>query len=386
MWSMGVDIEFADFDVDPTNPESMLMYNIQGSIAQYNKAKILANSKRGRIAKAKKGEFPSSRRLYGYTFKKETVTPEINEEEKSVLIQMKDMLLYEGMSSNERAKHLSKIGIPALLVMHGIKQFVQVNGKKKQIPRPREEWILIKIPQIWNHETKNLILEALKKNTRNFGRKSKDYVLKGKVKCGRCGGTCGSGITSKTKSGIYKYYSCSNKRRKSYINGVKIITCEGKNWRVDIVDEVFWKWFKNEVPLPLKQFENYLLNKNMRNESTSLKSENVRNQLKRLSSEQDKYILLFGKIKISEKQYDDFTQPIVRQISYLENELVKITQIEESIDNSLDIYNVTLNFTRAFRELLETRLNTSEKRILIDYFIDEVIFLTDNNELKVVFK
>ncbi|WP_258954592.1 recombinase family protein [Bacillus safensis] len=268
---------------------------------------------------------------------------------------------------------------------YGRTEVVQVNGEKKQVPRPREEWILIKIPQIWSHETRDMILEALKKNTRNFGRKSKDYVLKGKIKCGRCGGTCGSGITSKTKSGIYKYYSCSNKRRKTYINGVKIITCEGKNWRVDIVDEVFWKWFKNEVPLPLKQFEKYLLNTNLSYESTSLKSENVRNQLKRLSSEQDKYILLFGKNKISEKQYDDFTRPIVRQISYLENELVKLKQIEAAMDSSLDIHNLILNFTRAFRELLETKLNTSEKRILIDYFIDEVI-LTDNNELKVIFK
>ncbi|ANT56227.1 recombinase family protein [Bacillus altitudinis] len=59
IWSMGVDIEFVEFEVDPTNPESMLMYNIQESIAQYNKAKILANSKRGRTVKAKKGEFPS---------------------------------------------------------------------------------------------------------------------------------------------------------------------------------------------------------------------------------------------------------------------------------------------------------------------------------------
>ena len=139
------------------------------------------------------------------------------------------------------------------------------------------------------------------------------------------------------------------------------------------------------MPLPLKQFEKYLLNTNLSYESTSLKSENVRNQLKRLSSEQDKYILLFGKNKISEKQYDDFTRPIVRQISYLENELVKLKQIEAAMDSSLDIHNLILNFTRAFRELLETKLNTSEKRILIDYFIDEVI-LTDNNELKVIFK
>ncbi|CUB23545.1 hypothetical protein BN2127_JRS3_03493 [Bacillus safensis] len=56
----------------------------------------------------KKGEFPSFKRLYGYTFNKESDKPEINEEEKAVLIQMKDMLLYEGMSSNEIASIFQK--------------------------------------------------------------------------------------------------------------------------------------------------------------------------------------------------------------------------------------------------------------------------------------
>ncbi len=164
VWSMGVDIEFIEFEVDPNNPESMLMYNIQGSIAQYNKAKILANSRRGRVQKARKGELPSFKRLYGYRYDKELKTLEINEEEEMILLEMIDMLLNQNMSCNQIAQELSKKGIPApngnvwyqttvtrILrnesytgnYYYGKTKVVQTNGEKKQVPRPKEEWILI---------------------------------------------------------------------------------------------------------------------------------------------------------------------------------------------------------------------------------------------------
>ncbi|WP_411801329.1 recombinase family protein [Bacillus atrophaeus] len=95
IWGMGVDIEFIEYEVNPHDPESMLMFNIQGSIAQYNKAKIHANSKRGRIAKAKKGELPSFKSLYGYKFNTKTDLPEYHEDEKEILLEMKDMLINE---------------------------------------------------------------------------------------------------------------------------------------------------------------------------------------------------------------------------------------------------------------------------------------------------
>lgn len=100
VWGLGADIEFVEFEIDPTNPESVFMYNIQGAVAQYNKAKILANSRRGRLQKAKRGEIPSFRRLYGYRHNKETQKLEINEDEYKILLLMKDLLLEKDYSCN----------------------------------------------------------------------------------------------------------------------------------------------------------------------------------------------------------------------------------------------------------------------------------------------
>ncbi|APJ11146.1 resolvase [Bacillus safensis] len=408
IWSMGVDIEFIEFEVDPTNPESMLMYNIQGSIAQYNKAKILANSKRGRTAKAKKGEFPSFKRLYGYTFNKETDKPEINEEEKAVLIQMKDMLLYEGMSSNEIAKHLSKIGVPAPEgetwhqasvsrmfnnldytgdFYYGKTKVVQVNGEKKQVPRPREEWILIKIPQIWSHETRDMILEALKKNTRNSGRKSNDYLLKNIVKCGRCGGSCGSGITSKTKSGIYKYYSCSNKRRKSYINGLKIINCEGKNWRVDIVDEVLWKWVVKLLRNPeffVEEFTNKTGTQQKIEQITASIGDNEK-RLSQVEQEITNYVLLFGKGKIDEAMFDNLTSSLNERKDQLRQDLILLSNTLESLKETSDKKGKIMKYIKSINKLLESKMETRDKRKVISLLIEKVI-LNEDDTMQIILK
>ncbi len=409
IWSMGVDIEFVEFEVDPTNPESMLMYNIQGSIAQYNKAKIHANSKRGRITKARKGEFPSFKRLYGYTFNKETDLPEINEEEREILLEMKSMLLEKGLSCTQIAKTLSKKGIKSpdkeiwyqttvsrILknedytgnFYYGKSKVVQKNGKKKQVPTKREDWILIKIPAIWTSEDREEILKKIKSNSKDKnGRKTRDYLLKGKAVCGRCGGAAGSGTTSTTKSGVYKYYACRNKNVRGYKDGVKYTDCKGKNWRVDIVDDVFWKWFKKILSNPQMHFKKAF--KNLSNDEVlqtlEKKKSKLNSQILELKKEESNYILLFGKGKISEEQFDTFCEPIEKKLEHFNFELNSIERQLNNSKNNIDESKKQLDYLQKFSELIEKKLSTEDKRRIIDVFIDRVC-LNEDDTLNVHWK
>jgi len=408
IWGMGVDIEFIEFEVDPTNPESMLMYNIQGSIAQYNKAKINANSKRGRVAKAKKGEFPSFKRLFGYKFNKETDLPEYNEEERQVLLEMKDMLLNRDMSSNEIAKELSKRGVPApdgdtwyqatvsrILknedytgdFYYGKTKVVQINGESKQVPTPEEEWILIEIPPIWDHETRDQILKKLKENYKGRSRKTRDYLLKGKAKCGRCGSACGSGFTSKTKSGVYKYYSCRRKNAKAYQNGKKITNCPGKNWRVDIVDDVFWKWFKKLLKDPTDFLEQFLseTSNEKKIEELQHKVKSLTKQIEEIDSEVSNYVILFGKGKINEDMFDKLTQPLEQKKEYIETEL-EIINSQINANKDVEDKNQKLKeYVSSFSEMVDKDLSMDEKRKFIDFFIEKVT-LFDDDHMEIVWK
>ncbi|PRS62877.1 resolvase [Bacillus pumilus] len=408
IWGMGVDIEFIEFEVNPNDPESMLMYNIQGSIAQYTKAKIHANSKRGRIAKAKKGQFPGFKRLYGYKFNTETDLPEYNDEEKEVLLEIVDLFLNKDMSTNEIAKYLSKKGVPApngktwyqstisRMIQnedytgdfyYGKSKVVQLNGKKKQIPTPKEEWILIKIPPLWDHVTREKIIEKLKENFKGRSRKSRDYLLKNKARCGRCGGSCGSGITSKTKAGVYKYYSCRNKNMKGYINGEAVHKCVGKNWRVDIVDEVFWKWFKKQLAEPEEFIKNFV--------SESLEESNLNDHIKKINKykkqledvdkEISNYVILFGKGKINEDMFDNLTNPLEEQKNFINNELEILEALVQSKNDQIDEQKKFAEYLKSFSEMLTEDCSMEEKRKFLDFFIERVT-LYDDDHLEIIWR
>ncbi|MGG3890173.1 recombinase family protein [Metabacillus fastidiosus] len=406
IWNLGVDIDFIEFEVDPNNPESMLMYNIQGSIAQYNKAKILANSKRGRIQKAKKGEISSFNRLYGYTFNKETDQLELNLDERDILLEMIHMLLVEKMSCTQIAKALSKRGIPAPsgkvwyqttvarmlkneaylgTYYYGKSRVVQSNGKKKQVPvENREEWIPIKIPRIFDeviHEKILLRIEELIKGAK--GRSSRDYLLKGKARCGRCGGAAGSGITSKTKTGTYKYYSCRNKNVRGFTveTGEKYVNCKGKNWRVDIVDEVVWKWLKKRIEDPSNFLKEILdeMSDNKKINDLKQKQQQLQKEIKEKENEELNYVLLFGKAKINEEMFDTLVNPIKEQLSYLNQEFKIINNQIASVENNIDEFEEMKNNLSKYQTVIQNdALEMNKKREVLDLFVEKVILHEDD--------
>jgi site-specific DNA recombinase len=63
----GVRLEFVNFEWRAT-PEGRLFYSLRGAIAEYEKAKIAERTRRGRLAKARRGLMPISAPPYGYRY------------------------------------------------------------------------------------------------------------------------------------------------------------------------------------------------------------------------------------------------------------------------------------------------------------------------------
>lgn len=403
VWSMGVDIEFVEFDVNPNDPESMLMYNIQGSIAQYNKAKILANARRGRIAKAKKGEIPNFRRLYGYHYNKQLKTVDINMEEKSTYLKMVDMLLQQKMSCNQIAQTLSQKGIEGpngsiwyqstvtrILrnesytgrYYYGKTKVVQKNGKKEQIPRPKEEWILIEIPRIIDDMTYDRIQQAIDQFRTKQGRKSNDYLLSRIVICGRCHGAVGAGVTSKSKQRILKYYVCRKKQSKGYKVGSaeSVHHCKGKNWRVDIVDSLVWNWCKHKM-LQMDTVNESVIKTMYKLEEDTMnwkkEIDSIKKRVTQLQKERSNYVKLFVKEKISELYFDECVQQIDKRIN---NYLDKKRYIyEKNIKKGKVSEEEYIHENRLYiQTLIKHTLTPEEKRRAINIFVKQVILYDDD--------
>ncbi|MCM3003657.1 recombinase family protein [Priestia koreensis] len=412
IWELGVDLDFVEVEVDPDNPESMLMYNIQGSIAQYNRSKIVANSKRGRIQKIKKGEVPGIKRLYGYTFNKETDQLEINEFEKNVFLDMVDMLLNKGISCTQIAKQLSKRGVPAPsgtvwyqatisrmfknldyvgIMYQGKTKVIYQDGKKKQVPTNEEEWIKISIPPIIDLATHNQILQRLKElKKKQGGRPSSGFLLYGLLKCGRCGGSVGSGAYSRTKQGVLKYYVCCRKKGRGYKVGSGHIntSCQGANWRMDVVDNLVWNWLLELIKEP------YSIISDMANGVDDVSISTLYAKRKYLEDlievkrkEESRYIYLFGQDRISIEQFDSLVLPIRKHLNELNNDLKSIgLDIEEKKLTSANSQELAKKYMTTYQSRLQGDNLTKEmKQRIMRTFIEKVT-LHDNNTIEISVK
>ncbi|MGN7354406.1 recombinase family protein [Paenibacillus amylolyticus] len=410
IWELGCDLHFVEFDLQKGNAESMLNYNIQGSIAQYNKAKILANTKRGRQTMVSNNKIPGMNRIYGYTYDKELNTLVENEYEKERYLTMVNMVL-EGSTGSEVAAYLAKKKHPAPkgdkwyqatisrilrnesymgTYYYGKTEVEQQNGKRRQVPRPRDQWKKITIPAYIDEITFGRLQKCLDGNIKNGGRPSEDYLLKGIARCGRCGAAVSSGITTRTQNGLLKYYSCTRKTRKSYSTetGEPNKICLGENWRVDMVDSLIWNEVVRLIDNPKKLIDKMLD-----------KISDV-SKVRDMEKNRDEIIKLIKEKESSKARYIDlYADGIIKSKEELS---IKLESVEIEIDElnkelSLITDNLELNkrqnkntspggpLLKKYQNILNNELQMKDARKLMSILVDKIV-LHDNKRIEIFYK
>ncbi|PIH58996.1 recombinase family protein [Paenibacillus sp. LK1] len=410
IWELGCDLHFVEFDLQKGNAESMLNYNIQGSIAQYNKAKILANTKRGRRAMVADNKIPGMNKIYGYDYDKDLNTLIENKTEKEGYSIMVKMIL-EGSTCSEVAEYLAikkylapkgdiwyQATISRILrnetykgiYYYGKTEVVQVSGKKKQIPKPRDEWQEIIIPQYIDEVRYKKLQKCLDDNNKNSGKPSEDYLLRSIAKCGRCGAAVSSGITTKTQSGTLKYYTCTRKAKKSYSieTGQSNSTCRGDNWRVDMIDTIIWSEVLKIINNPKELIDKILERASDASKITELQKN--RDNLNKLIREKDaskaRYIDLYadGFIK-SKDELANKIKPVEDEIEALNKELAAISYNIHIAQESDENINVAVSILSKYQKIIKNNLKMEDKRKILRVFVDKVV-LHDNKKLEIVYK
>ncbi|WP_339193751.1 recombinase family protein [Paenibacillus sp. FSL P4-0176] len=410
IWELGCDLHFVEFDLQKGNAESMLNYNIQGSIAQYNKAKILANTKRGRKTMVANNKIPGMNRIYGYTYDKELNTLVENKEEKERYLMMVKMIL-EGSTGSEVAEYLAKkrysapkgdtwyqATISRILrnesykgtYYHGKTEVVRVDGKKKQVPKPRDEWEKIDIPQYIDEVTFERLQKTLDGNIKNSGRPSEDYLLRSIVRCGRCGAAVSSGVVTKTQNGILKYYTCTRKTKKSYSveTGLSNTTCKGSNWRVDMIDSLIWNEVLKIIGNPeviIFSMINKMSDSEKINENIS-KKESLLRSIKEKEISKARYIDLYADGIIQSK--DDLAkkiQPVETELDDLKRELHSIEESLKINQHKDDSMKVAINMLNKYKNIINKDLTIEDKRSIVRLLIEKVV-LHQEKKIEIVYR
>ena len=228
------------------SPEDQLMLQIQGSLAEYERAKILDRTRRGTKHAVRKGQVLGANAPFGFRFVHKTdKTPahwEINPQEAEIVRKIYNLYLGEGLKGVAIAKRLEEEGIPSRSgysrwwpsVVFSILKSSTYTGtaymyktksvepkkspKVKQYRRcknsskrssPQEDWILIPVERIIDQKTweatqarfKQNIVHSQRNNTKN------DYLLRGLVVCGLCGSMASGRVSNR-----YSYYDCNTKK------------------------------------------------------------------------------------------------------------------------------------------------------------------------------
>ena len=275
--------QYADTD------EGRLQKQIRGSIAEYEKAKILERSKRGKRGKAMSGfVLVGSRPPYGYKVISEPHKSwfEIDEEEAEVVRVIFDWYLRgdesgEPLSMNAIAVKLTDLGVPtrgdkqghffkkrgkgiwaSTLIRNILKNETYTgtwyygktkmidDGKKrnpkpkcgfgKQVTRARDEWIGVPVPMIIDEDTYKRAVARVTLNAEQADRSVKhQYLLGRRLRCMKCNYT----YKGRTRHSNHYYYCGGTEQRP-----VKL--CDSPAFRGKDVDRVVWNWLADLIKNP----------------------------------------------------------------------------------------------------------------------------------------
>jgi site-specific DNA recombinase len=279
----GVEIVFLNRQIG-VSPEEDLLLQVQGMVAEYERAKILERSRRGKRHAAHSGRVNVlSGAPYGYRYvsKREgdgEASYQVVFEEACVVRQIFESVGRDRLSIGEVRRRLLRESIPSprgksywdrstvwAILRNPAYKGSAAFGKTRSGPRrprlrayrgqaeqprrayalydvPRDEWTLIPVPAIVCEDLFNAVAEQLVENRHRRQRQHRNrHLLQGLLACACCGhalyGKPVSLSSGKGKRRTYAYYRCIGTDAYRF-GGHRI--CQNKQVRTDLLEAAVW--------------------------------------------------------------------------------------------------------------------------------------------------
>jgi len=349
----GVNIVFLNRPDSKDTPEDNLLNGVQGLIAEYEKAKILERTRRGKLHKAKTGLLVTSIAPYGYRYipqdkvHNKSGCYEVNPEEAIIVGLIFDLFVNKQMSIRAIARELTRREILPrkgkhwrTSTLHRIirneayigtayynKHIAMESQKPKQENtyrrrkntslhlRPREQWISIQLPEhlrIVDKEIFDLAQAQLKRNSELSPRNVKHhYLLRGLLQCGECnspylGTPCHNRL----------FYRCGNRHRVFPLPK----ECSSPMRSAPMLEGVVWSAISEAVQQPqliIKQVKNLQSSRSKQSKETERDLQRVETALANTQNEEDRLL-------------DAYRNGII-DIEQLQAQMVKIQEKKNSL-------------------------------------------------------
>lgn len=242
-------------------PEDRFTDNIEAAVAEYERERIRERTMRGTKGKVESGKVPGGGLpKYGYTYKGERRDRElVIDPVQAAIVKEICERYYNGDTVRQLQVDLTERGVPTWADLYGRRNrkkrqpgewdqgtiydilhdeayagtyqaFQTRQHNEKQQGRSPDEWIGVPCPAIISREMWEQNQRRLKQGRKTSPRSMRRfYLLRGRMRCGVCGGAI-VGATQQRPSGHeHRYYKCVNMHKKTatecslpYIQGDKI--------------------------------------------------------------------------------------------------------------------------------------------------------------------
>jgi len=274
----GVEVRFVEHPIGE-RAEDRLLVQMQGVIAEYERAKILERTRRGKVHKVRNRQMlPFSSAPYGYAIERTPETPHgvvvIDEVQAEHVRAIYRWLREEDLSVRQIAIRLNTLGVPAARkrfwvqssVLHILnnpaytgrayfgktepaepKKPMRPGGYRKalkssRVHRPRSQWIEVPIPAIIDVKVQEEAQSCLRRHVLFSSRNvQREYLLRAMVTCGSCGLRMEASYKRFTGRYNYEYLWYACRGRLHAVDTGRETKCTAKRVRADELDAVVWQ-------------------------------------------------------------------------------------------------------------------------------------------------
>jgi len=396
MRQAGVQPVFLNFTADDS-PEGRMMLGMQGLFAEYDRTKIAERTRRGKMYWAKNGALVGHYAPYGYRFNRRTETErasmEPDEDQATVVKQIFQLLVNEHLSVRSIARRLSTIGTPTArgaiqwhpstvdrmlrnTAYKGSFYYHKMETGTANDPahphagsraRPSEEWIEVKVLPIIDERLWDAAQAQLSRNTLLSPRNNKrhKYLLKGLIKCPRCGFAYTGAVRKDRRS-----YRCTRTDIALSSTG---IACSSGSFSADLVEGAVWEAVADALRHPERLAAEHERSLKMTGVTTSLEAEykQASAALKKLTTQEDRVTAAYvGEVMDLERYRDEMDKISSRRV-----QLEKVIQDLETTKHQERDSRQTLAHLKTFCDEVSVGLDAmtfEERQQLLRLVIDRV--------------
>ena len=421
----GVEIVFLNRALGDS-PEDDLLLQVQGMVAEYERAKILERSRRGKRHAAHQGSInPLGGAHYGYHYidtqqGNGQARYEVHPEQAPVVRQIFDWIGRERATIGEVQRQLQQSAIPSPtgkpvwdrstisgMLNNPAYKGTAAFGKtavgqtrsrlrpgRNQSPHPRrdystydqdsQQWILIPVPALIDEALFEAVQQQLQEN-RQRARQSQrgaKYLLQGLLVCQQCGyAYYGKPVSHKSAKGHvrnYAYYRCIG--TDAYRFGGERI-CQNLQVRTDLLEIAVWQQVQMLLENPQRLEQEYT--RRVQDPQQGQKLTSLDNQLTKLQRGMGRLIDSYAEGFIEKAEFEPRIKQMRTRITVLETQIAQATAEMTRLQELRLIISRLEDFATQVKAGLE-QLDWQKQREIIRTLVKRVEI--DADQVNVVFK